>query len=451
MNIVIVGDGKVGNALCERLAEEQHDVVVIDTNPAVLAGTTDRLDVLGVVGNGATYSVQKEAGVDKADLLVAATASDERNLLCCLVAKKLGAKQTIARVRNPEYSQQMQHIKEELRLSMAINPELATAEEISRILRCPEASRLSPFAGGKAEVVNFTLKEGDLAAGMSLAALRSQVAKDILVCGVQRGEDVIIPGGDFVLQIGDKLLVVASPRAIDAFFKKIRRGRSGVRSVMIAGGSRIAYYLARMLERVNIKTLIIDPDEGRCRELTQLLPGARIVLGDASDQELLHEEGLEAMDAFVSLTGLDEQNIVISMYASACKVGKVITKVNSISFPAMMEKIGLDTVVSPKAATADRIAAYVRAMQDSQGAAMETMYKLMGGRIEALDFLVKGKAPFLGIPLKDLKRKPQTIIACIVRGGKAIIPDGNTDIRENDNVIVVTANDNINSLGDILK
>lgn len=352
-------------------------------------------------------------------------------------------------MRNPEYSGQMKYLRDELGLSMDINPELETAAEIFRVLRCPAASTLRPFAGGRAEAASFTLRSESGVAGMTLAELRSQVAHDLLVCGVQREGRAVIPGGDFKLMEGDKLLVVAAPKAVDDFFRDIHAEHRGLKKVMIAGGSRLAFYLAQRLEKVGASTVIIDRDHKRCTSLARQLAGARIVCGDASDQELLQEEGIAEADAFISLTGLDEQNIMLSMYAAGCGVSKVITKVNNISFPAMMENLGLDTIVSPKATTADQIVAYVRAMQASEGAAMETMYKLMDGALEALDFRVSGGS-IIGVPLRELPLRAQTLIACVVRGGKAIIPDGNTTIECGDNVIVITANGKIKDLQDIL-
>nr|WP_122012138.1 Trk system potassium transporter TrkA [Maliibacterium massiliense] len=451
MKIVIVGDGKVGSTLAQQLSQEMHDIVVIDNDAGALNHSIDQMDVMGIVGNGASYAVQQEAGVDRADVLIAATSSDERNLICCMVAKNLGAKRTIARVRNPEYSQQMHLLKEELGLSLCINPELAAAGEISRILRCPAATKIHPFARGRAELVDFSIDENSPLAGMPLHRLKSAYRCDLLVCAVLRGEEVFIPDGAFVLAAHDKISVVAAPRQVNSFFDKISLARYKVKDVMIAGGSRIAYYLARQLGEMGVRVRIIDNDPARCRELCELLPDTRVLLGDASDQELLQEEGIEQMDAFVTLTGYDEVNIILSMYASACRVPKVITKVNSVTFPGLMEKIGLDIVISPKALTADVIVGYVRAMQNSEGSAMETMYKLLGGRMEALDFHVRaGDHPILGIPLKDLHTKAQTLIACIVRDGRTIIPNGQTTIEKGDHVILLTGNGMLRNLKDVL-
>ncbi|OQB23940.1 MAG: Trk system potassium uptake protein TrkA [Firmicutes bacterium ADurb.Bin182] len=450
MKIIIVGDGKVGYTLTDKLSREGHDVTVIDNNPAALKNTTDRHDVIGIAGNGATFSVQQEAGADKADLLIAATSADELNLLCCMVAKKLGTQHTIARVRNPEYSEQMSYLKDELYLSMHINPELAAAEEISRILRFPSVIKIEPFSKGKAELVEIRLAEGNPLIGVSLNALQNKFQVKVLVCAVKRGEAVYIPKGDFVLEENDKISISASPSEISALFRKLNLVQYKVKNVMIAGGGRIAYYLTRQLATMGIKVKIIENDPERCRELTSLLPATMVIYSNASDKEMLHEEGLEDMDAFVALTGLDEENIIISLYASACGVPKVITKVSNIAFPAMLEKLGLDTVVSPKDITADQIVRYVRAMENSVGSSMESLYKIANGEVEAMEFRIRSGLPFLGTPLKDLRLKKEVLIACIVRNGKTIIPGGNTTIEAGDSVIVVTANEDVRDLMDIV-
>lgn len=451
MKIIIAGDGKVGYTLTEQLSMEGHDVTVIDNNPAALKIATDRHDIIGIEGNGANYFVQLEAGADKADLLIAATSTDELNLLCCIIAKKLGTKHTIARVRNPEYSEQMSLLQDELRLSMHINPELAAADEISRILRFPFAIKIEPFAGGRVELVEIRLMEDNPLIGLALWELPTKFQVKVLVCAVRRGDQVFIPSGDFVLEENDKVTLTAAPDEIITFFKKIKLIHLKVKNVMIAGGSRIAYYLARQLEPIGIRVKIIESDLKRCHELTELMPEAMIIHANASDWEMLHEEGIDDMDAFVALTGMDEENIILSIYASACCVPKIITKVSNITFPAMLDKMGLDTVISPKTITADHIIRYVRAMQNSEGSPVETLYRIANEGAEALEFIVKPGCAFTGIPLKDLELKTQILIACIVRNGKAIVASGNTTIETGDNVVVVTKNNALRDFQDILE
>lgn len=450
MKIVVVGDGKVGHMLVQQLSQENHDVVVIDNNANALKKATDQYDVMGVLGNGATYSVQLEAGVDKADMLIAATSLDERNILCCIVAKKLGVKYTVARVRNPEYSEQMRYIENELSLAMHINPELAAAEEISRVLRYPAATKISPFARDRVEMAEFILTGDSPLNGMALYEFKNRYQLKILVCAVQRGNDVIIPAGDFVLQAHDRITIVSSAKDINTFFEKVIRAKYKVKNVMIVGGSRIAYYLTRQLLDMGIRVKIIDKEESRCRELCELLPNVRTIHGDARSKELLQEEGIENTDAFVTLTGFDEENIILSMYAMACKVPKVISKVNDFNLPDIMDKIGLDIIISPKMIVSDQIVGYVRAMQNSEGNPMETLYKLLDGKLEALGFQVRGDYPFLGVPLKDLKLRPQTLVACVVRHGRTIIADGGTTIEKNDHVVIVTLSEKIKDIRDIM-
>lgn len=452
MKIVIVGDGKVGSTLAEQLSRENHDILVIDNDPAAVAATTDKIDVMGVVGNGATFAVQKQAGVDKADLLVAATSMDERNMLCCMVAKTLGAKHTIARVRNPEYAGQMRLLKEPLGLSMSINPERAAADEIARVLSYPSAMKISPFARGRVELVEVKLYENNPLVGLHLAEFHSYFKASALVCAVRRGEDVLIPRGDFVFCERDRVSIVATPVEINALFTRMKIESFRVKQVMICGGSRIAYYLTERLLKLGMRVKIIEVRQERCAELAEKLPGANIICGNAGEQEMLHEEGLDDMDAFVALTGLDEENIIMSMYAGACGVPKVVTKVNTIAFPAMLTSMGLDVVVSPKLITADSITQYVRAMAAGEGSSVETLYKLLDGRVEALEFRLEPDVvlPFMDTPLRNLTLKPQTLVACVIRNGATEIARGDTVIKPGDSVVVITAHARFDAIEDII-
>lgn len=450
MKIVIVGDGKVGSALTERLAQENHDITVIDNNPEVLTDTTNYNDVIGLVGNGATAEILEEAGVEKADVVVAATSSDERNILCALIAKKLGAQRTIARVRTPEYYKQMEFLKESLGLSMYINPEYATAGALSRMIRYPSAM-VSTLARGRAEMVTLTLQENNKLVGLDLFTLKKKFGGDVLVCAIQRKNGIIVPDGSTVLEAGDKISVIGGPINVDAMLTKANLLNNKIKDVMIVGGGRIAYYLAMHLMKMNVNVKIIEIDNVRCRELCELLPGAEIIHGDASNHHLLIEEGMENMDVFVSLTGLDEHNIMLSLFARAQSVPSVITKVNNMDFHPLLDTIGLDAVISPKIITADMIVSYVRGLQNSEGAAMETMFNVLDGQLELLDFRVTADLPYLEVPLKKMKLIDQTLIAIIVRNGFSMIPNGDTVIKKGDNVIVLTEGGAINRLGDIIK
>ena len=453
MKIVIVGDGKVGQALTGRLAEEGHDVVVIDSSPKALRTSVEIHDVMGVNGNGASYAVQKEAGVGDADLLIAATSGDELNLLCCMLAKKLGARHTIARVRNPDYADQLVLMKEELGLSMTVNPELAAAREIARMLRFPSALKLDSFARGQVELVEIKVKADSPLLGQALYALSSRLGIRILICAVRRGEEVYIPTGDFVLQEGDKITITASPSELDSLFRKLGIYRHKIHRVMVVGGGRIAYYLAKQLLRLGMSVKIIEQDAARCEQLSEALPKAHIILGDGTERELLEEEGIADMDALVAVTGMDEENIIISMYAGTLGLAKVVTKINRMSFQEILDGAGIESVITPKGITVNQIIRYVRAMDNSKGSNVETLHRIVGGRVEALEFNVAKncQGELTGIPLKDLRTRKDLLIACIIRGQQIIYPGGNDTIEERDNVIVVTTGHQLQDLSDILE
>ena len=452
MKVVIVGDGKVGGTIARQLSGEGHDIIVIDSNSKVLNNAANTMDIISVEGNGASMAVQKRAGVPDADLLIAATSLDEVNMLACLVGRKLGVTNTIARVRNPEYYEQIKELKDELGLSMAVNPELAAATEISRLLRFPSALKIELFARGRVELVEIKIAPHSVLDGMPLWAIYKEFQVKVLVCAVQRGGEVFIPSGDFVLQAGDKINLTAPHIEITKFFRTIGIFRTGVRSVMILGGGKVAYYLAKELLALHVRVKIIEMDLERCEELCERLPEAVIIHGDGTDKELLHEEGLEKTDALVCLTGMDEENIVVSLYAKAVKVSKVIAKINRISFDEILDKLDIDGFISPKTIAASNIVRYVRAMQNSVGSSnVETLHKLINEQVEALEFKVREKSPVVGIPLKNLETKNELLVATIIRGNRIIIPGGNDSIEIGDSVIVVTTNKHLMDLKDILK
>ena len=450
MNIVIVGDGKVGYTLTEHLANEGHDVTVIDNRPESLAQTKNAQDVYCVEGNGVSYAVQMEAGVQRADLLIAATSHDEINMLCCMVAKKLGARHTIARVRDPEYQEQMHFLKDELGLSMTVNPEKAAAVEISRALRFSGAIDVDSFAKGRVEIVEFKVREGSPLVGLSLVDLHRKIHPRVLICTATREDLAYIPRGDFIICEGDKLSVVAAPHDMSAFFRAAGVMQRRTKSAIIVGGGRIAYYLASVLIDSGIHVKIIEQEEARSQRLSELLPKAEILHGDGTDQELLHEEGLLSTDAFIALTGIDEENILLSMYAHTCKVERVITKVNNSRFIDMLNGSGLEVFISPKHEAARRILTYVRAMQNATGSGVETLDHLADGKVEALEFRVRPGALCAGTPLKDLCIHRDTLIGAISRKGKCIIPGGNDIIEPGDSVIVVTTLPGLRELDTIL-
>jgi trk system potassium uptake protein TrkA len=451
MRIVIVGDGKVGRTLAEHLSKENHNIVIIDQNSRVVEESINSLDIMGVTGNGASYEVQKEAGVDKSDLLIAVTSSDEINILCCLVAKKLGARATIARVRNPDYSRQLSFLRDELGLSLVINPELAAANEISRILRFPSALKVDTFSRGRSEIVELKVTNNNRLADTALNEIEKKYRLGILVCAVQRGKDVHIPKGDFILRVGDRIYITGDLAAISSFVKTFDMVKEKVRSVMIIGGGKITYYLSKMLEQTGMRVKIIEKDENRCLELSESLRNTLVINGDGTDQELLGEEGMEETDALVALTGIDEENIIIAMYANTKNVGKVIAKVNRTNYMGLLGSVGVESIISPKDITANYIIRFVRAMENSAGSNVTTLHRIVEDKAEALEFQVRKNSGCIGRKLRDLNLKPNLLIACIIHDNKVIIPHGDDVINEGDSVIVVTTNRFLGDLDDILQ
>lgn len=451
MKIIIVGCGKVGMTLAEQLDEEGHDITVIDQDSVVVDKATQNMDIMGVVGNGAICRVQMEAGIEDADLLIATTTSDELNMLCCLIAKKAGNCNTIARIRKPEYSAEINYLREELNLSMAINPDYAAAMEISRLLKFPSAIKIDAFAKGRVEILKFQIPVGSVLHEMRVAEVNSKLKCNVLLCAVERGLDVVIPNGNFVLKSGDKVSFLASHSASLRFFKAVGIVNNSVKSVMLIGGGRITYYLAKMLEDAPIKIKIVEQDLDRCNQLCDELPGVMIINGDGTDQQLLLEEGLRQTEAFAALTGFDEGNIMLSLYAASQSKAKLITKVNRTTFEDVINDMNLGSVIFPKLITADTILQYVRAMQNSLGSNVETLYKIVAGRVEALEFRVGEDAPMVGIPLEKLSLKPNLLVAGINRHGRILTPRGKDVIEIGDKVIIVTTNTGFNDLKDILR
>lgn len=452
MNILVVGCGKIGEAIVSSLVTEGHSVVAIDQNPAPLAELTNVYDVMSVCGNGADSDVLEEAGVAKADLFVAVTDSDNTNMLSCFLAKRMGAAHTIARIRNPEYNDNsLNFLKQELGLSMAINPELLAAQEMYKILKLPSAIKVETFSRRNFEMIELHLKKDTPFDGLSLRDLREKYKAKFLICVVQRGDDVYIPDGNFVLRAGDKIGLTAQLTEIHKLLREMDLLQKQARNVMILGGSRVAYYLAKLLLAGGSAVTLIERDQVLCQELCATLPKAVVVHGDGAQQEILMEEDLPSRDAFVALTGMDEENILISIFASTQNVPKVIAKVNRDELSLLAEKLGMDCIVSPKKVITDVLVRYARALQNSMGSNIETLYHLMDGKAEALEFNVSPDFAMLGVPLKELQLKPNTLIAGIIRNRTPIIPGGNDVISAGDRVIVVAADRRLQDLSDILK
>lgn len=451
MNIVIVGCGKVGTTLIASVVSEGHDVTAVDADPDALESIKYIYDVMTVCGNGSGPDALAEAGADKADLLISVTNSDEVNMLACFFAKKMGCKHTIARIRDTDYNERsLGFIKNQLSLSMTINPEQLAAKELFNILKLPSALKIETFSSRRFEMIELKLKKGSDLAGLKLSELRTKYKEKFLICAVQRGHNVFIPNGDFILEEGDKIGLTAEPAEITKLLKNHHILQKQARNVIIFGGSRTAFYLAKRLLSAGNSVKIIEHDQERCNELCELLPGADICCGDGTQQELLEEEGIASTDAFVALTGIDEENILISFFAASKNVPKVISKVNREELAAIAESMGLDSIVSPKKMVADVLLRYIRALQNSVGSKVETLYKLMDSNVEALEFIVNNDFKGNDVPLKDLKLKKNILVAGIVRDRTIIIPSGADYILPGDRVVVISAADRLKDLGDIL-
>ena len=450
MNLLIIGAGKVGSTLVQNFLNENHDIVVIDTDVSRVNDVVNRYDVQGIVGSGLTREVLVDAGAKTADFIIACTPRDEVNILCCVLAKKLGTKKTIARVRDPEYFNEMYNMKEDLGLDFFFNPELRTAKEIAEVLQFPSAKSVESFAGGSAEMICFHIGEGNPLNGKTLIEIAKEYGCKLLIGMVSRGEEVFIPRGDFTINVGDDVHIIASAAEIAKFSKKVKLFKPRAKNVFIIGGGKIAYYLAKELLSTGVDVKIVESDPVRAEELSKELEGATVILGDGTDHELLAEENMKRSDACVTLTGMDEENVIISLYASSKGVGKVITKVDRPSVLEMSKKLGLDTVVSPRECIANHIIRFVRAHQADTSSGINTLYKL-DDKVEAIEFTVSDKFGFIGKRLKDMHFKRNILIGGIVRDGKYILPTGDSSIEKGDKVIVVSPARHVNDLSEIVR
>ncbi len=451
MNIIIVGCGRVGQTLAEQLNEEGNNITVIDISSESVNDVASRYDVMGVVGNGATHTVLKEAGIDSTDLLIAVTGSDELNLLCCLIAKRGSGCQTIAKVKNPIYSAESPYFKDELGLAMVINPEYAAAEEIARVLRFPSALKIDTFAKGRVELLKFRLPEGSPLVGMSVKDTVIKLHCDILVCTVERGEEAFIANGDFVFEGKDIISIIASPKNAQDFFKKIDYKTHAVKNVMIVGGGDTTHYLCDILERSGISIKVVEKNFARCEELADKWRNVSVIHGDASDKEILIEEGVESVGAFVALTGLDEENILLSLYAKSVGDAKLVTKINRVDYDGVVGHLDLDSTVYPKSITSDLIVRYARAMKNTVGSNVETLYNFIKGKVEASEFIVRENSPITGTPLYQLKFKKNVLIAAILRGDTVLIPRGHDMILPGDAVVIVSGVMALHDICDVLE
>ena len=453
MRIIIVGCGKVGSALAESLSKEDHDIIVIDIDGEVVNQITETADIIGVEGNGASLVVQQEAGIKKADILIATTVSDEVNLLCCLIARKSNADiKTIVRVRNPIYLDEVGFFREELGLTLVINPERASAREIARILRFPSAIKIDTLSGGRVELLKFRIEKNSPLIDEKIMKLSPEIRNSIQICAVERGEEVLIANGSTVLKEGDRVSFLASPLNAARFFETIHIETHAVKDTMIIGGSKLGFYLAKMLldSRINVK--IIERDKARCMELDEALEKATIINGDGTEETVILEEGIERAQSIVALTSIDEENILISLYAKKHnEKAKIVTKVNRMMFDAIIDEINIGTIVHTRSIVVDIVNATIRAMQNSQGRSqVETLVNILGGKAEALEFVIREESEVTDIPLQDLKIKDDLIVACIRRRNNIIYPRGGHSIKVGDRVVIVTTQKGLSDITDIL-
>ena len=450
LRIIIVGCGNVGRTLVEQLSQVGHDITIVGRDGQKAQALANLYDIMGVQGNGASYGVLKEAGIETADLLIAVTQSDELNLLCCTVGKQVANCAAIARVRTPDYSREVGYLREKLGLAMIINPEMEAAAEAARILYLPTALEIDSFAHGQADLIKFKVPEGNVLDGMNLITLGQRIAPDILICAAERDGKVIIPRGQYIIRAGDILSFAASRAVGKKFLEDIGFKTNRVRNAMLIGGGRAAYYLARQLLSMGIQVKIIEISRERCEELSILLPKGVIINGDGTSEELLREEGIERAEAVVALTGIDEENILLTLFARRVSQAKTITKINRITFQDVINNLDLGSVIYPKYITAEAIIRYVRAMRESMDSNIETLYHMFDHRAEAVEFRVDAPSGVTDIPLKDLRLKDSLLVCAIYREGRVRIPNGQDSIQVGDTIMVVTTHTGFSDIRDIL-
>lgn len=451
MKIIVVGDGKVGFAIAKQLNQEGHDITVVENKSSVLLSTMNQLDIVGVQGNGASLDTLMEARVSSSDLLIAATSTDEVNIICCLLAKKLGARHTIARIRNPEYSNTVRLIKDELGLSMSINPEQAAAREILRAIRFSNSIKVSSFAKGRIELAEVKIKENSPLSNMRICDINRRMKSEVLFVAVQRNGEVIIPNGNTVIYEKDRVTLTGSTTQLEKFFIKVGiLSNRTVNEVMIVGGGRITYYLTNMLLELGMDVKIIEIKKDKCVNLVEKFPQATVIHGDGTDHELLLSESLEEMDAFIALTDNDEENVIISMFAQSHGVTHVLPKVNRVSLGFLLDKLGLENSITPKFITANQIVQYVRAMQNTVGSNVESLIKLVNDKVEALEFRVRDNCRFIDVPIKDLNIRKGIIIAYVTHKGVSKVATGDTRIQLSDTVIIISKVAGLRDINDLL-
>jgi len=451
MKIVIIGLGTIGRTILKSLSGKAHTITIIDEDRNLVEALIEKFDVFGVVGNGACMDIQNEAHVESADLVISLTRNDELNVFACLVAKRLGVKNTVARVRNPAYRKQIAEMKDDLGISMVVNPERETANEIFNMISLPSVARIEHFAEGKALLVEVVAAKGCSLIGESLISLGKKLTSRVLICAVQRGDTVVIPSGNFTIEEGDKIHFTADVKNLGDFLAEINLVKSPFKNIMIVGGGRVGFYLADMLSRKKYVVKLIEENPARAEDLAEMLPRVTLICGNGTQHDLLLEEGIEAMDAFVALTNNDEENIIVSMFANKKNVKKTITQIHIDDFYGMLDELGIDNYVAAKNVVAGRILSYVRALANTKGSNVLTLYRLVNNQVEALEFAANRQEWFCDKPLKELSIKKNCLIAAIIRKNEVIIPNGDSVIRLGDNVVVVTTHKNFDDLTDVFE
>lgn len=451
LKIVIMGLGTIGKTILKSLSGEGHTITIIDEDRNRIENLIEKYDVLGVVGNGAGMDIQNEAGVADADLVIALTRSDELNIFACLVAKKVGAKNTIARVRNPDYRKQIAEMKDDLGISMVVNPERETANEIFNIINLPSVAQIEHFAEGKVSLVEVVAEKGCSLIGETLISLGKKLTTKVLICAVQRGDEVIIPSGHFTIQEGDRIHFTSNAKMLGDFLSEVKLVKSPLKNIMIVGGGRIGFYLADSLANKKYNVKLIENNPGHAEELAEAMPRVTVICGNGTQHDLLIEEGIQAMDAFVALTDIDEENMIVSMFANKKNVRKTITQIKSDDLYGMLDELGINNNVSPTQVVASMIISYIRALANTVGSNVLTLYRLVNNQVEALEFSAKKKERFYNKPLKELRLKKNCLIGCIIRKNEVIIPNGDSEIQLGDNVVVVTTHKNFGDLTDVIE
>lgn len=450
MDIVIAGGGKVGETICRELAKEDNNIVLIEEKPNRLEQIINKIDITGLAGDGADYENLVEAGVRECDIFIAVTPEDETNIISAIIAKELGAKHTIARVRNPKYTNHIDFVRESLGITMVINPEMETAKHIARILEYPESLHIEQFEKGRVNLVELVIKDGSPLIDTSLIQFREKFG-DVLICVLTRDQKTKIPSGETVIKKGDHLYVTGAHEDLTNFYQKAGYKKEKIESTLIIGGGGVTYYLLNLLKNIEMDIKVIEINERTAIDLSYDFPEVMVIKGDGTDQELLEEERIESFDSVLSLTGIDEENIINSLYALSIGVNKVLTKVSRTGLLKILGNTDLQSIVTPKHLIVGKILRFARSLGNSTVSNVEALIRIADNEVETLQFLVNETSRVVGIPLKDLRTKDNLLVAYIIRGDKLIYPSGKDEIHTGDHVLIVTMHKSFDDIDDILK